>query len=91
MGALKTRDISRFRDYECSKDLRDKRQLLCDMIERRMKKPVSIHMAKHKTRWCACTCLLCGEHMDVVTHYHAQMHGYESADALVKAGCVRFD
>jgi hypothetical protein len=85
------RTVGIYRKHECSKIERRVQLAACASIEHKESKPVSIHMAKHKTRWCAGTCLICGEHMDVVTHYHAQIHGYDSAEDYIADGNVRFD
>jgi hypothetical protein len=31
------------------------------------------------------------EGIALITNHHAQLHGYENADALIAAGKVRFD
>ena len=51
---------------------------------------ISTH-SKLKSRWCSGTCKLCGEHMDVITHYHAGLHGYKRAEDFIKDGNVIFD
>ena len=33
-------------------------------------------------------CLICGKGLDVVTHAHAENHGYESREALLRSGMV---
>lgn len=65
----------------------------CDMIERERNKGAGFVLPrpKKKTRWMAGHCEICGEYMSVITHYHAQLHGYEDADAFIKAGKVRFE
>ena len=64
----------------------------CNMIEREKKKPsINIPKPKKKTRWCGGFCKLCGEHMDCITHLHAESHGYKSAEDLIAAGQIVFD
>lgn len=36
-------------------------------------------------------CLDCGCHFDVLTHYHAQSHGYKDAYEMIKKHRVYFD
>lgn len=65
----------------------------CNMIERdRLRKPgLTMPKPKHLTRWCSGFCKLCGEHMDCITHLHAESHGYKSAEELIEAGAIIFD
>ena len=64
----------------------------CEMIEHERQKPgMVLPWPKKKTRWMAGSCVICGEHMDVITNYHAQLHGYKNADEFIKAGKVRFE
>ena len=91
MGAMTTRSGKTKMQYRDEKKVKRVTSLMCEIIEHKRKPPISIKMAKHKTRWCSGFCKLCGEHMDVITNLHAQTHGYESADALIKAGHVQFD
>jgi hypothetical protein len=47
---------------------------------------------KHESRWKAGTCAICGEYMEYcITNYHAGLHGYKSAEAMIRAGKVIFD
>ena len=47
---------------------------------------------RYESRWKAGTCAICGEHMEYcITNYHAGLHGYKSAEAMIKAGKVIFD
>ena len=47
---------------------------------------------RHNSRWRAGTCLICGEYMEYcITNYHAQLHGYKSAEALIRAGKICFE
>ncbi|SFA76351.1 hypothetical protein [Selenomonas ruminantium] len=64
----------------------------CTMIEGDRKKP-SINLPKNKikTRWSPGFCKICGEHMECVTNYHAGLHGYKSADAMIKDNMIEFD
>lgn len=34
-------------------------------------------------------CLICGEALDLVTHAHAENHGYKTRDALIQSGNVQ--
>lgn len=43
---------------------------------------------KKATRWRAGVCRLCGEAFQLITHEHAARHGFESADAMARAGVV---
>ena len=46
----------------------------------------------HESRWKAGTCLICGEYMQYcITNYHANLHGYKTAEDLIKAGMIAFD
>ena len=47
---------------------------------------------KTVSRWRAGTCLICGEYMaGCITHYHAGLHGFKSAEEMIEAGAIRFD
>jgi hypothetical protein len=47
---------------------------------------------RHNSRWRAGTCLICGEYMEYcITNYHAQLHGYKDAEALIKDGKICFE
>lgn len=47
---------------------------------------------RHNSRWRAGTCLICGEYMEYcITNYHAQLHGYKSAEAIIRAGKICFE
>jgi hypothetical protein len=47
---------------------------------------------RHESRWRAGTCLICGEYMEYcITNYHAQLHGYKDAEALIKDGKICFE
>ena len=47
---------------------------------------------RHNSRWRAGTCLICGEYMEYcITNYHARLHGYKSAEALIRAGKICFE
>ena len=47
---------------------------------------------RHESRWRAGTCLICGEYMEYcITNYHAQLHGYKSAEDLIAAGQIIFE
>ena len=35
-----------------------------------------------------CTCNVCGLHLNILTHYHAEQHGYKDKYALIEAGHV---
>lgn len=45
----------------------------------------------HDLRWQSGTCKLCGEHADMQTHYHAEIHGYSNVYDYIEAGNVIFD
>jgi hypothetical protein len=68
----------------------------CDEIEDgiKEKRPIwtNLKNTRYESRWRAGTCAICGEHMEYcITHYHAGLHGYKSAEELIKAGKVIFD
>jgi hypothetical protein len=46
---------------------------------------------KHITRWNPGFCKICGEHMECITHSHAELHGYKRAEDLIAAGMIIFD
>jgi len=37
-----------------------------------------------------CQCLICGKMLGMLTHCHAEKHGYKDKYAIIKAGKVRF-
>ena len=46
---------------------------------------------KKASRWRPGRCKICGEYMEFcITNYHAGLHGYKSADALIKDGQIEF-
>ena len=65
----------------------------CERIERGEEKPsklANITMkTKHPTRYHRGICSICGEWCEMITKEHAHRHGFESADAMAKAGIVR--
>ena len=41
-------------------------------------------------RWNSiCQCLVCGELLEILTHAHAEKHGYKNKQEFVKAGKIR--
>jgi hypothetical protein len=51
-----------------------------------------LYNTRHASRWKSGTCLICGEYMEYcITNYHAQLHGYKSAEALIRAGKICFE
>jgi hypothetical protein len=82
--------------YNKPKSLSDKirhcHDVSCNMIEREHRKPaITLPRTKHVTRWAPGFCKICGEHMDVITHSHAELHGYKRAEDLITAGMINFD
>jgi len=52
----------------------------------------NLKQTRYESRWKAGTCAICGEYMEYcITNYHAHLHGYKSADAMIKAGMIIFD
>lgn len=97
MGAVMMRE-KRTRKTGCHKprtlelQLRINHNISCEMIEREKKKPnLNLPKPKKMTRWSSGFCKLCGEHMDCMTHYHAGLHGFNSAEDFIKAGMYAFD
>jgi hypothetical protein len=68
---------------------------VCSQIEKEKKRIHSWHdlqNTKSVSRWRAGTCLICGEYMSgCITHYHAELHGFKSAEEMIEAGAIRFD
>ena len=47
---------------------------------------------KRKSKYSPCYCLVCGDYLAyMLTNLHAEKHGYNSADEMIKDGKVRFD
>lgn len=75
-----------------SNKIRHCHDVSCYMIERKHRKPaINLPITKHVTRWIPGFCKICGEYMDVITHYHAELHGYKRAEELIAAGMIYFD
>lgn len=43
------------------------------------------------TRWDACTCKICGEHMSYISREHARRHGFNHVADFIAGGNVLFD
>ena len=42
-------------------------------------------------RWNSiCQCLVCGELLEILTHAHAEKHGYKNKQELLKAGKIKY-
>lgn len=55
------------------------------------KKPKRMYRFYGKAKslvWVPGRCLICGACYDVLTHVHAQKHGYETREDMIKAGMV---
>lgn len=75
--------IQRSHDTVCT-DIAKKKQ--------KIKAWSDLQNTKKVSRWRPGLCVICGEHMDYcITNYHAGLHGYKSADALIRAGKIIFD
>lgn len=76
---------------QADREIRKNHDVSCEMFFHERKKPnVALPQIKKKTRWCPGYCTICGEFMDIITHSHAQSHGYKDADAMIAAGKVRW-
>ena len=88
----RTRKTGYNKPRKLQEQIRKCHEVSCEMIEREKKKPnINIPKPKKKTRWSSGFCKLCGEHMDCVTHLHAESHGYKSAEEFIKAGNYAYD
>ena len=88
----RTRQTGKKKPRTLSAQIRKCHDVSCNMIEREMKPPkVNLPRPKKMTRWSSGFCKLCGEHMDCVTHYHAGLHGYKTAEEFIKAGNYIYD
>ena len=96
MKTIRTRRKSNIRtDCREAKIVADCHNALCSQIEKEKKRIHSWHdlqNTKSVSRWRAGTCLICGEYMaGCITHYHAELHGFKSAEEMIEAGAIRFD
>ena len=92
MKEIRTRKQGTNRPRALSAQIRHCHDVSCNMIERDTKKPsMNLPKPKYKTRWASGFCKICGEHMDCITHYHAESHGYKTAEDLIKSGAIIFD
>lgn len=55
---------------------------------RKSKRPLVVLPKKSKDG--PCKCLICGQILDILTHVHAEKHGYSCKQDLIKAGKVMF-
>ena len=94
MGTIKKSSTRRMPSGLVEK-IQSENQEICADIEKqytRIKAFASLKNTRHASRWKAGTCKICGEYMEYcITNYHARLHGYKSAEALIKAGKVIFD
>ena len=92
MNEKRTRKMSTKKPKEVSSLIQQCHDIACCDIERDNKKPsMNLPKPKHMTRWSSGFCKLCGEHMDCITHLHAEKHGYKRAEDLIAAGAIVFD
>jgi hypothetical protein len=73
------------------KKIRECHNTSCDLIERKNKPSMQMPKPKNMTRWSSGFCKICGEHMECITHSHAEKHGYKSAENLIADGMIHFD
>ena len=90
-----TRSSTRHTNSALAEQIENCHNAACHDIEntiRRGKAWNDLKNTKHISRWKAGTCAICGEYMEYcITNYHAGLHGYKSAEAMIKAGKVIFD
>ncbi len=91
MKEKRTRKTGYHKPRALAKQIRKCHDISCDEIERKEKPGMCLPRSKNKTRWSSGFCKICGEHMDLVTHYHANLHGYKRAEDLIRAGMITFD
>lgn len=91
MITKRTRRTINHRPKELERQVRKVHDIICDGIEKKADYKINLPKPKHKTRWCSGFCKICGEHMECVTHLHAESHGYKSAEDFIKAGMYAFD
>ena len=92
MKEKRTRKTGCHKPRKLQEQIRKCHEVSCEMIEREKKKPsVNLPRNKKHTRWSSGFCKICGEHMDCITNYHAQLHGYKSAEDLIAAGQIVFE
>jgi hypothetical protein len=92
MNEKRTRKTGYHKPRALSAQIQRCHDVSCNMIEHDTKKPsINLPKPKKKTRWSSGFCKLCGEHMECVTHLHAESHGYKSAEEFIEAGNYAFD
>lgn len=53
------------------------------------KKNYTVRNKQTAARYLPCQCMVCGEMLDVLTHVHAQSHGYKDREEIIAAGYIR--
>jgi hypothetical protein len=87
----RTRKINTNKPRALVTQIRVVHDIICDEIEKKPDYRLHLPKSKKPTRWSSGVCKLCGEHMDCITHLHAERHGYKSAEDLIAAGAIIFD
>lgn len=91
MITKRTRRTINHRPKELERQVRKVHDIICDGIEKKEDCNINLPKPKKLTRWSSGFCKLCGEHMDCLTHYHAGLHGYKSAEDFIEADMYAFD
>jgi hypothetical protein len=96
MAEKRTRKTSWHRPRELERQIRKMHDISCQIIENesrnqnKKQRPITMP-TKHITRWNPGFCKICGEHMECITHSHAELHGYKRAEDLIAAEMIIFD
>lgn len=91
MSEKQTRKTGYHKPRALADKIKSCHDISCNMIERSDKPQMSLPKPKKLTRWSSGFCKLCGDHMDCLTNFHANTHGYKSADEMIAAGKYAFD
>ncbi len=65
--------------------------LIASQVDRELKQSIIPSQIIHLTRNTAeCKCLICGNLLGVLTHCHAEKHGYKNKQEMINDGKVEF-
>jgi 5-methylcytosine-specific restriction endonuclease McrA len=68
-------------------------QLKCEQYEYQDRRKYGLMKPQYKNasqKWQSCQCMICGEHLDMLTEPHALLHGYPDKKSIIAAGYIRF-
>ena len=91
MREKRTRRMTTKKPRALEAEVRKYHNISCDLIERGDKPSMTMPKPKIMTRWSSGICKICGEHMECITHSHAEKHGYKKAEDLIAEGHINFD